>query len=122
MSSPDTNPFNLQLELDYDFSTTLPIAVNSTLVGSIGGEFIIDCLFIDPFSINQKHNFPKSKGFEQSSKNNELMKIKALPMARLMISPASAMMLMKQIQATLEQLNIPYTETESKTEVPEENV
>ena len=121
MSSPDINPFNLQLELDYDFSTTFPIAVNSTLVGSIGGELIIDCLFIDPFSINQKHNLPKNKGFGQSSKNNELMKIKALPMARLMISPASAMMLMKQIQATLDQLNIPYAAT-SETEASEENV
>jgi hypothetical protein len=111
MSSPDINPFNLQFELDYDFSTTLPIAVNSTLVGSIAGEFIIDCLFIEPFSITQKNISPKAKGFENARKNNDLMKIKAIPMARLMISPASAISLMKQIQATLDQLNIPYSVT-----------
>jgi hypothetical protein len=120
MSDPDINPFNLQLELDYDFSTTLPIAVNSTLVGSIAGELIIDCLFIDPFSISQKNIIPKNKGFENARKNNDLMKIKAIPMARLMISPTSAIILMKQIQATLDQLNIPYAitlENEAKEDV-----
>jgi hypothetical protein len=121
MSAPDINPFNLQVELDYDFSTTLPIAVNSTLVGSIAGEFIVDCLFIDPFSISQKNISPKNKGFETARKNNDLVKIKAIPMARLVISPASAIMLMKQIQDTLDQLNIPYAIT-SKNEVTEENV
>lgn len=120
MSAPDIDPFNLQLELDYDFSTTLPIAVNSTLVGSIAGEFIIDCLFIDPFSINPKNISPKNKGFENIRKNNDPIKIKAIPMARLMISPASAIMLMKQIQATLDQLNIPY-EVTSENEITEEN-
>jgi hypothetical protein len=111
MSNPDTHntesqPISFQVELDYDFLNVPPIAVNSTLVGGISGEIIIDCLFINPFTLGQKAKPSKKKGFDDVSNTNNPVKIKALPMARLMITPTSAMALMKQLQAVLEQQTI----------------
>jgi hypothetical protein len=99
----------------YDFSNVSPIAVNSTLVSSFGGDFVVDCLFIDPFTIGQELNSSKPKGFETNvSKKKQNIRIKVMPMARLMISPHSAIMLMKQIQNTLDQLGIQYNDKDEK--------
>ena len=99
---------SLPLELDYDFSSVVPIASNSTLVGSVGGEFVIDFLFIDPFTLGKKPDVIV-KGFDKKSskKSDENIKMEALPMARIMLSPTTAISLFKQIKGTLEQLNIP---------------
>lgn len=117
-----TEIISANLELENDFSTVSPIAVNSSIVSSFSGDIVIDCLFIDPFTFGKKANALNPKGFgENSSELKKPLKVKALPMARLALSPSSAIVLMEQIQQILDQLGVPYNKKPERKEIVEKS-
>jgi hypothetical protein len=121
MSNPDNPSITLRLELEYDFVNLTPVAVNSTVVASASGEVVIDCLFVDPFTIHQKMNSSKKKEKGFTGDKNQSLTVKALPLTRLIISPSSAVVLMKQIQSTLKQLDFPLDDLVDENNLEEEN-
>jgi hypothetical protein len=120
MSKFDTIPANLRLDLEYDVVNVPPTSVNSTLVSSFGGDLIIDCLFLSPFTVGRQLKSSGFKGFDDnSSKSGNPLKVKVLPVTRIVMSPSSAMALMKQIQETLEFIGISYEDQLNSEEVEE---